>query len=175
MSFKFQKSGHFIRIIMYVHLQPIHQTERCFRCMSVVCQTYTCRWPWCGVGYNFKSVVYWCLLFRGNFVLKSTVGSTDFVHCPESRSGRRLFKYYMVISIRNTASVCCREVVRFSEGPLSEVSTVCHKVTIVMPWRCVVIVFTVSLQVKQCVLMLDLCIVCTVCVTACSSLSSNRE
>ena len=27
----------------------------------------------------------------------------------------------MVISIRNTDSVRCREVVRFSEGPLSEV------------------------------------------------------
>ena len=27
----------------------------------------------------------------------------------------------MVISIRNTAGVCCREVVRFLEGPLWEV------------------------------------------------------
>jgi len=29
-----------------------------------------------------------CPLFRGNFVLKSAVGSPDLVRCPESRSVR---------------------------------------------------------------------------------------
>ena len=46
-------------------------------------------WAVC-VGYNFKGVVSWCPLFRGNFVLKSTVVSTDFVRCLESRSVRFL-------------------------------------------------------------------------------------
>ena len=40
------------------------------------------------VCYNFISVVPGCLLFRDNFVLKSPVGSSNLVRCPESRSVR---------------------------------------------------------------------------------------
>ena len=67
-----------------------------------------------------------CPLFRGNFVLKNHVGSSNLVRCPESRSVR-LSEVIMhqqttiVISIRNTTFVRCGEVVRFSEGPLREV------------------------------------------------------
>ena len=67
-----------------------------------------------------------CPLFGGNFVSKSHVGSSSFVRCPESRSIRfsevNCFSITtMLISIRSTELVRCREVVgRFSEGPLSE-------------------------------------------------------
>ena len=75
-------------------------------------------WAVC-VGYNFKGVVSWCPLFRGISVLESAAGSTDFVRCP--LLGGCLSITTMVISIRNTDSVRCWEVVHFSEGPLSEV------------------------------------------------------
>jgi len=39
------------------------------------------------VWYKFKSVVS-SVSIRGNFVLKSAVGSLDLVHCPEPRSIR---------------------------------------------------------------------------------------
>ena len=67
------------------------------------------------MGIILRVLVSWCPLFCGNSVLKSAV---DFVNCPESRS---LSITTMVISIHNTDCVRCREVVRFSEGPLSEV------------------------------------------------------
>ena len=37
---------------------------------------------------NYGGVVSGCPLFRGKIVLKSSVGSRDFVRCPESRSVR---------------------------------------------------------------------------------------
>ena len=49
----------------------------------------------------------------------SAVGSADFVRCP--LLGGCLSTTTMVISIRNTDGVRSTEVVRFSEGPLSEV------------------------------------------------------
>ena len=72
-------------------------------------------------GCDFLFVRY---IFGGNFVLKSHVGSSSFVRCRESRSVRFSEVAFsittMLISIRNTELVRCREVVRFSEGPLSE-------------------------------------------------------
>ena len=41
-----------------------------------------------GRKYNYGGVVSGCPLFRGKIVLKSSVGSRDFVRCPESRSVR---------------------------------------------------------------------------------------
>ena len=69
--------------------------------------------------YNFKGVVSWCPLFRGNYALQSA-WILSAVRNREASASRRLFTT-MVISIRNTDSVRYREVVRFSEGPLSEV------------------------------------------------------
>jgi len=44
------------------------------------------------VAYNYGTILRvqfpGCLLFRGNFVLKSAFGSLDLVRCPESRSVR---------------------------------------------------------------------------------------
>ena len=74
------------------------------------------------VGYNFKGVVSWCPLFRGNSVLGKRRWEHGF--CPLSGIEKRpLLGGFttMVISIRNTDSVRFWEVVRFSEGPLSEV------------------------------------------------------
>ena len=77
------------------------------------------------VGYNFKGVVSWCPLFRGNSVLGKRRWEHGF--CPLSGIEKRpllggcLSITTMVISIRNTDSVRFWEVVRFSEGPLSEV------------------------------------------------------
>ena len=65
-----------------------------------------------------------CPLFRGTFVLKSR---WEFESCPLSRIKKRpplggcLCISTVVISMRNTAFVRCREVVRFLEGPLWEV------------------------------------------------------
>ena len=65
-----------------------------------------------------------CPLFRGNFVEKSR---GEYESCPLSGIKKRpplggyLCISTIVISIRNTAFVRCREVVRFSEGPLWEV------------------------------------------------------
>ena len=65
-----------------------------------------------------------CSLFRGNFVLKSR---WEFESCLLSGIkkcpllGGYLCISTIVISIHNTAFVRCREVVRFSEGPLWEV------------------------------------------------------
>ena len=64
--------------------------------------------------------------FNSSRIYVCVLGSQDFVRCPESRSVRFSEAAYicmktMVISIRNTAGVRCREVVRFSEGPLWEV------------------------------------------------------
>ena len=56
-----------------------------------------------------------CPLLRGMFVLKSHVGRSNLVRCPESRSVRPSEVIYV------SAFVRCREVVRFSEGPLWEV------------------------------------------------------
>ena len=62
------------------------------------------------VGYNFKGVVSWCPLFRG---ILYRLGARIFGGCLSITT--------IVISFRNTDSVRCWEVVRFSEGPLSEV------------------------------------------------------
>ena len=84
--------------------------------------------------YGRDQIIYGCvfLFVRYNnyleaiiFMLKSHVGSSSFVRCPESRSvdpllGGCFSISNMLISIRNTELVRCREVVRFSEGPLSE-------------------------------------------------------
>ena len=68
-----------------------------------------------------------CLLFRGSFALKSHVGSLDLVRCPESRSVHfSEVTITMLNSIGNTALVRYREVVRFSEGPLSEARLYVH-------------------------------------------------
>ena len=69
--------------------------------------------------------------------MKSHVGSSNLVRWPESRSVR-LSEVIgtIVISIRNTAFVRCREVVRFLEGPLWEVpgvSRVCSRGVLVRP------------------------------------------
>ena len=48
-------------------------------------------WHACAFGprkCNYGGVVSGCPLFRGKIVLKSSVGSRDFVRCPESRSVR---------------------------------------------------------------------------------------
>ena len=80
--------------------------------------------------FNYCAIVgVWfpgCPLFRGNFVLESAVGSVR-SSCPLSGIEKRPFlggclsTITIVISFRNKECVRCREVVRFSEGPLSEV------------------------------------------------------
>ena len=49
-----------------------------------------------------------CLLLRGNFVLKSAIGSLDLVCCPESKASasRRLFKYYNYCNFHLLHGVC---------------------------------------------------------------------
>jgi len=64
-----------------------------------------------------------CLsIIRGTVVQSWSVGSTQLVRCPESRSVH-LWEdtSSVVISIGATASVCYREVVHSWEGPLWEV------------------------------------------------------
>ena len=76
------------------------------------------------VGYNFKGVVSWCPLFKGISVL-GTERRWEHGFCPLSGIEKRPLLggcciTTMVISIRNTDSVRCWEVVRFSECPLWE-------------------------------------------------------
>ena len=63
----------------------------------------------------------WFLSVRDSFALKNRIGSISFVRCPESRSVRLsevgfVYTKAVVISIRATDFVRCREVVLLSEG-----------------------------------------------------------
>ena len=77
-------------------------------------------WAW----HIFEGVVSWCPLFRSEFVLESTHLELDF--CLLSGIEKRLLlggcvsTTIMLNPIRNMMLVRCREVVLFSEGPLSE-------------------------------------------------------
>ena len=77
------------------------------------------------VWYNFKGVVSWVSVIWRLFCIEKCIWELG--SCPLSGVKKRpllggcLSITTTVISIRNTECVRCRKVVRFSEGPLSEV------------------------------------------------------